>query len=134
MKNETLEYLFSLNFNEPTSEGVILILDVRADIGLICWVTDMTLEVERQFKRLAGGFHYNRDFQYLFDLDGVDHFTVVVLERTVDEGRLPIWVERMKKSIKLFEGVPIFDSIPSYAPFLAAYESLDLFSPSAELA
>lgn len=96
MTDETLDYLVTLNFNEPTPYGVLLILNVETGVGLINSVLDLTAAVERTFTELKEGLCPIRDFQYSFDLHGIDKFTFVVLERTSDPEREQTWRTRLK--------------------------------------
>jgi|WetSurMetagenome_2_1015567.scaffolds.fasta_scaffold178169_1 hypothetical protein len=97
----TLDWLYNHNYNHPTPCGVYALVDVVADKVYVGSTVDLTRRATQHFRSLEEGVHHNRNLQYLWDVDGANSFSFVVLESIGDrmwlESREQVWLNRFRE-------------------------------------
>lgn len=94
------EYLYVINYNEPSPMGVYALTNVKTGWHYVGSSKDLTARASQHFRSLEDGTHFNRDLQYSFNESGAAAFSFIVLERCPEELLTETeqkWLNRLKR-------------------------------------
>lgn len=94
------EWLYAVNYNDPTPIGVYAIVNVVNGRLYVGSTVDLTRRASQHWRALEDNLHHNRELQYSFTNHGPHAFTFIVLERCSEDQLMAVeqkWLNRLAK-------------------------------------